>query len=106
MQVTFAVNTPIFHAGNLDNFQTGFVDTQVNECLNFEAVTIDFNKRRRRLKSWLPPPRMQREPLAKSLPLISASTKSGISPRSVDPSASRVTMIAPTQAAKPTRRAS
>jgi len=35
------MNAPIFKAWNLNNFKVGLVDTQANECLNFEAITVN-----------------------------------------------------------------
>ena len=42
MQVTFAVNSPVLNTWNLDNSQIGFVDTQVDERFNLEAITVNF----------------------------------------------------------------
>src|SRR5437588_6843828 len=73
-------------------------------------LTRRFNQKlpqwRRKVISWLPPPLIKREPLAKSLPAISAATKQGISFGSADPSASSMTMMSPVQAAKPALKAS
>ena len=55
--------------------------------------------------SSLSPPGRNREPLAKSAPSCSASTKRGISCGSVEPSASIITMMSPVAAAKPQARA-
>ena len=56
--------------------------------------------------SALPPPSRKREPLAKSAPASSASTKRGISAGSAEPSASSMTTRLPVTAAKPVRKAS
>ena len=59
-----------------------------------------------RVMSALPPPSRKREPLAKSAPASSASTKRGISAGSAEPSASSMTTRLPVTAAKPVRKAS
>ena len=40
MQVAKAMPAGIFEAGNLDNFQVGFMRTQANQCLNLEAIAV------------------------------------------------------------------
>ena len=52
-----------------------------------------------------PPPAMNREPLAKSAPAVSASTKRAISAGSAEPSASNITTMSPVTRAKPAARA-
>jgi len=51
--------------------------------------------------SSLPPPSVNRLPLAKSAPATSAATNAGISPGSAEPSASNITMTSPDAAANP-----
>jgi hypothetical protein len=51
--------------------------------------------------SSLPPPVVNRLPLAKSAPAISADTNAGISAGSADPSASNITITSPVAAANP-----
>src|SRR5665647_932034 len=48
----------------------------------------------------VPPPGRKRDPLTKSAPCVSASTNTGISRGSVEPSASSITMISPVAGAK------
>ena len=62
-------------------------------------------RRRIGVMSAEPPPSVNREPLAKSAPSVSASTNRSISAGSAEPSASNMTTMSPVTRAKPAARA-
>ena len=70
------------------------------------TLRILFPTRRSAVMSWLPPPAMNLDPLAKSAPdCTSVSTKREISSGRVDPSASIMTMMSPVALANPHAKA-
>ena len=75
----------------------------------YRALTIALKNRlpsiRSGVMSVVAPPCAKRDPLTKSAPLQRAATNRGISPGSVEPSASSATTMSPVQAANPSARA-
>ena len=41
VQVAITIPAGMFKAGNLDDFQVGFVYTQADQCLNLEAIAVN-----------------------------------------------------------------
>ena len=42
-QIALTPDTPMLKARNFGNFQLSFMHAQIDHCLNFEAITINFN---------------------------------------------------------------